>query len=93
MPDTMARKIARAVLALAYLAVGIVHLKSPEGFLPIMPDWVPFPREVVLATGIAEIAGAIGLMAPSVGAIAAILRPSRNRGCWPVALRTTTSAS
>jgi len=62
--DSLARRIARLVLALAYLAVGIVHLRSPEGFLPIVPDWVPFPREVVLATGVAEIAGAIGLMIP-----------------------------
>lgn len=59
-----ARVIARVVLAAAYFAVGIVHLRSPEGFLPIMPDFVPFPREVVLATGVAEIAGAIGLMIP-----------------------------
>jgi uncharacterized membrane protein len=60
--DPFSRRVARLLLALAYAAVGFVHLKSPEGFLPIMPDWVPFPREVVLATGVAEIAGAIGLM-------------------------------
>lgn len=53
---------ARSLLALLYLAVGIVHLRSPDGFLPIMPGWVPWPRAVVLATGAAEIAGAIGLM-------------------------------
>ena len=66
-----ARKFARAVLALAYFAVGVVHLKSPEGFLPIMPDWVPFPRDVVLATGVAEIAGAIGLLIPRLRVAAA----------------------
>ena len=69
--DTAARKIARAVLALAYFAVGVVHLKSPQGFLPIMPAWVPFPRDVVLATGVAEIAGAIGLMIPRLRRAAA----------------------
>ena len=61
----------RAVLALAYLGVGIIHLKSPQGFLPIVPDWVPYPREVVLLTGAAEIAGAIGLMVPRLRRAAA----------------------
>lgn len=54
----------RWVLALAYLVVGIAHLRSPGGFMPIMPDWVPFPREVILATGVCEIAGAAALLVP-----------------------------
>lgn len=62
--ETPARRGARLLLALAYAVVGVIHLKSPQGFLPIMPDWVPFPREVVLATGVAEIAGALGLLIP-----------------------------
>lgn len=66
-----ARALARLLLAAAYLAVGIVHLKSPEGFLPIMPDWVPQPRAVVIGTGVAEIAGAIGLMIPKLRQAAA----------------------
>lgn len=66
-----ARTVARIVLAAAYLAVGIIHLRSPEGFLPIVPDWVPYPRDVVLATGVAEIAGAIGLMIPRLRRAAA----------------------
>lgn len=69
--DTPARTIARLLLAVAYFAVGIVHLKSPEGFLPIMPDWVPAPRTVVIGTGLAEIAGAIGLMIPRLRRAAA----------------------
>lgn len=52
------------MLAAAYLFVGMVHLRSPGGFLPIVPLWVPFPREVVLATGVCEIAGAVALLVP-----------------------------
>ena len=70
-PHARARALARLLLAAAYLAVGIVHLKSPEGFLPIMPDWVPQPRAVVIGTGVAEIAGAIGLMIPKLRQAAA----------------------
>ena len=47
-----------------YLVAGVVHLRSPEAFLPIMPGWVPFPHETVLLTGVAELAGAAGLMVP-----------------------------
>lgn len=59
MPD---RWILRAVLALIYAYVGLRHLHAPEFFLPIVPNWVPEPRLVVLLTGACEIAGAIGLM-------------------------------
>ncbi|MBY0284602.1 MAG: DoxX family protein [Sphingomonas sp.] len=56
--------MARLVLAVAYFAVGIVHLKSPGGFVAITPDWVPYPREVILATGMCEIAGSVALLVP-----------------------------
>jgi uncharacterized membrane protein len=54
----------RAILALFYVAAGIVHLVTPDSFLPVMPDWVPFPRETILFTGLCELAGAAGLMVP-----------------------------
>ncbi|MBC9205364.1 DoxX family protein [Roseomonas aerophila] len=58
----MMRRIGRWVLALAYLAAGILHLAMPEAFLRIVPGWVPYPHAVILATGACEILGAIGLM-------------------------------
>lgn len=60
----MARKVLRILLAIIYLGAGIMHLRSPQGFLQITPSWVPFAPQVVLFTGIAEIAGAIGLLIP-----------------------------
>lgn len=62
------RILLRWLLALVYLGVGIVHLRSPAGFLPIMPDWVPFPRLVVLLTGIWELIGAALLFWPNARA-------------------------
>jgi len=52
------------VLAVFYAAAGYFHLVSPSGFLSIMPDWVPFPEQVVRWTGIAELLGAAGLVQP-----------------------------
>ncbi|MBP0492661.1 DoxX family protein [Pararoseomonas indoligenes] len=50
------------MLAAAYLVAGVLHLTAPDPFLLITPDWVPFPRQVILGTGLCEIAGAVGLM-------------------------------
>jgi uncharacterized membrane protein len=60
----MARTTLRIILAIFYFGAGILHLTSPEGFLQITPSWVSFAPEVVAFTGIAEIAGAIGLLVP-----------------------------
>lgn len=60
----MIRAALRILLAIFYLGAGIFHLISPRGFLAITPHWVPFPEIVVAFTGLAEIAGAIGLMIP-----------------------------
>ena len=58
------RHFFRTLLALIYLLAGIAHIRSPGGFLQITPEWVPYPEQVILWTGIAEIAGAVGLMIP-----------------------------
>ncbi|OYU14306.1 MAG: hypothetical protein CFE37_11730 [Alphaproteobacteria bacterium PA4] len=62
----------RWLLALAYFVVGVVHLRSPDAFLPIVPDWVPFPRNVVLVTGVCEILGAIALFVPRLRWLAGV---------------------
>ena len=61
---TKARLISRAVLAALYAAAGAFHLGTPDTFLLITPEWVPFPRQVILATGLCELAGATGLLIP-----------------------------
>jgi uncharacterized membrane protein len=53
-------------LVALYGVAGVAHLKSPAGFQSIVPSWVPFPHEVVLGTGVAELLGAAGLLVPSL---------------------------
>ena len=69
---TRGRTIARLVLAAAYLVAGIAHLTRPAGFLAITPHWVPAPELVVALTGVAELAGAIGLIIPRLRGAAGI---------------------
>lgn len=40
----------------------MLHLAAPRAFLAIMPTWVPEPEAVVVLTGVAELAGALGLL-------------------------------
>jgi uncharacterized membrane protein len=63
----------RWVMALFYFTAGVIHLRSPAGFMPIVPDWVPFPLQVVLLTGVAEILGAIGLIIPRLRWLAGLM--------------------
>jgi uncharacterized membrane protein len=56
------RRVLRWVMAAFYMSAGLLHLASPEKFLPIVPAWVPLPRETVLFTGVCEIAGSVALL-------------------------------
>ena len=62
--ETRARRLTRWLLALSYLVAGVAHLRSPGGFIAITPHWVPDPARVIVLTGLAELAGALGLMLP-----------------------------
>jgi uncharacterized membrane protein len=58
------RAVMRWILALFYAAAAYIHLAMPTMFMPVMPDWVPAPHQVILFTGLCEAAGAIGLIIP-----------------------------
>ena len=58
------RAVLRWLLGLFYFVAGVFHLFQPGPFVTITPYWVPLPHEVVFATGIAELAGAIALIQP-----------------------------
>ncbi len=51
-------------MAVALLLVGSDHLLNPQRYLPMMPDVLPYHLELVLFTGLCELAGAIGLLLP-----------------------------
>lgn len=67
------RLVLRVALAAVYFGVGAVHLYAADKFLPIVPLWVPYPHEMVLATGVCEIAGAAGLLTRRLRRIAGLM--------------------
>jgi uncharacterized membrane protein len=56
------RAVMRWILAALYAAAGIAHLAVPDKLLEITPSWVPFAPQVILVTGLCELAGAIALV-------------------------------
>lgn len=79
----MMRAGLRLLLAVFYFGAGILHLTSPRGFLAITPDWVPYPVFMVAFTGVAEIAGAVGLIIPQTRKWAGIGLAIYALGVWP----------
>ena len=56
------RRAARWLLIAFYGVAGVAHLTfATRAMVGIVPGWVPHPHAVVIATGLAELAGAAGL--------------------------------
>ena len=60
--NAMVRTAMRWAIALFYTGAGIAHLVAPDKLLSITPSWVPFPAQVVLLTGLFEIAASVALV-------------------------------
>ena len=58
------------VLAAIFVTSGVVHLVRPETYEPIMPQFVPAHREVVLVSGVIELLCAAGLLHPATRRLA-----------------------
>lgn len=61
----------RALVALGFLIAAIPHFTATATEASLIPDVVPRRRELVLLTGVAEIAGALGLLIPRTRRLAA----------------------
>jgi uncharacterized membrane protein len=64
------------ILAVLFVAAGTLHFLRPEMYEAIMPEYLPAHRELVYASGVAEIAGGVGVVFP---------RTRRWAGWWLIA--------
>lgn len=55
-----------------FVFAGVMHFVIPRTYEAIMPPWLPAHRELVYASGVAEAAGGVALMA----------EPTRRAGGW-----------
>lgn len=65
-------KLSLGAFALAFLVVGSLHFIRPDDFVAIMPPFLPAPLLLVYISGVAEIAGGLGLLYP----------PTRRWAAW-----------
>lgn len=54
----------RLVMGILYVTAGTLHFLITPRYMAIMPTWLPAHRELVLVSGVAEIAGALGVLMP-----------------------------
>ena len=52
----------RALLGATFLTTGLLHFLRPRMYEAIMPRYLPAHRELVYASGVAEIAGGFGVL-------------------------------
>ena len=78
--------VLRVLLAVAMMAVGVLHFVQPAPFVAIVPQLLPAPLALVLISGAAEIAGGLGLLIPRL-LRGLLLEGSSVR--WGAALRLT----
>jgi uncharacterized membrane protein len=67
----------------AFLASGTVHLVRPETFEPLMPAAIPAHREVIYASGVAELLCAVGLLHPRTRRLAGLASAAVLVGVFP----------
>ncbi len=61
----------RWLLAVAMIGAGIGHFAMTDRFAMIVPPWLPWPRALVYVSGVAELAGGVGLLIPKLRRAAA----------------------
>ncbi len=56
----------RKACGLTFVVAGTLHFLVPKRYEAIMPPYIPAHREVVLASGVAEVAGGLAVLTPGL---------------------------
>ena len=59
------RTLARWLLGLAFVTAGVPHFTRADIYLPMMPPYLPWPRELIFVSGLFEILGGLGVLWPT----------------------------
>jgi uncharacterized membrane protein len=65
--------IGRFAMAVMLTVTGIVHFTSTEWMVGMMPDALPYKREIVYFTGVCELAAVIGLLWDKISKLTSVM--------------------
>jgi uncharacterized membrane protein len=54
----------RAIIVAIFGGAGVLHFTHESFYTPTVPDALPNPKQIVYASGVAELMGAIGVLIP-----------------------------
>ena len=77
------RAFLRILLAAFFAGGAALHFRATDALVSITPAWVPYPREVVYATGIIELIGVAMLVFPQTRKAGGILLALYMLAVWP----------
>ena len=77
----------RIVLAALFVFAGTLHFIIPDQYAAVMPPALPMQRALVFISGVAEIAGGIGLLVPRTRRAAGIGLILLLIAVWPANLQ------
>jgi uncharacterized membrane protein len=60
------------VMSAFYVSGGVYHLVNPGFYLPMLPPYLPWHRELVFVSGVAEIVLGIAVLVPGLRHLAAL---------------------
>jgi len=78
--------VGRPLLALLFVAAGILHFIIPKAYMKIMPPSLPHPLLLIQISGVAEVLGGLGLLIPATRRIAAWGLVALLVAVWPANL-------
>lgn len=56
----------RYVIATIFLVAGILHFLKTQAYIDVMPEYIPYHKEMVLISGLAEFLGGVGILITKV---------------------------
>ncbi len=59
-----------ALLGLFFIAAGVNHFANAPAYVRIVPPWLPAPEALVVASGVCEVLGGLGVLFPATRRIA-----------------------
>jgi uncharacterized membrane protein len=63
--------VVKWLLAVGFVAAGVLHFTRPEFYVRIVPPYLPWPYELVIISGVFEVLGGLGLLVPQLRVAAA----------------------